>query len=85
MYKYKVGDRVIVIKTEYTSQNDFWKPGKIFVIERISDTYCNSHGDTQYLHLGSAACGNTDVELVEEYKKPIKLYGIAKFCKENYV
>lgn len=84
MPKFKVGDKVKVI-----SETHGWgevKVGDIGVIKRF-DGYSYI---VNFPNLSGWAggycwfCREETLELAEEFKKEIKLYGIAKFCNKYY-
>jgi len=90
MSKFKIGDRVIALE-EYESNGSIVgqsgriidKNDGIYLVE--FDKYISGHNGNDHQ---SNKCGHCwhipDWNLVLEKPKEVKIYGIAKFCLENY-
>ena len=86
MAKFKVGDRIKVIKKGLSSDSRAYF-GKEFTIMEGPKNHIDVHNGMNWYSINSehdSGIYEDEIELVELCKKEIKIYGLAKFCQEMY-
>jgi hypothetical protein len=90
--KFKVGDKVKCIGENRGSFTDInpqyggagWIKGRIYTVKKIVSSTCVERNWVYFFKEVDNGVFESHLELLEKVKKEIKLYGIVKFCQENY-